>query len=196
MREEAARQPPASKDRLDRVRRKIIELRDLEIETASLEERQKEQSAKILAIKHKELVDLFDEAKITKLGVEASGNLPAYEIEIKPYYHANIPEDTKDKAFAWLQKNGHGDLIKATYTVAFGMGEEKRRKKFEELLVKGKYEFEYKFGVPWNTLTAFVKEQIEHYRKEPPLKLFGATVGRVANLVREKKARQSTKGKK
>jgi hypothetical protein len=191
MREDAKRPPP--KDRLERVRKKIIELRELEVTNLDLAERQKDNNEKIRKIKDKELVDLFDEAGIKSLGVEADGNLPAYEIELKAYYHANIPEEGAAKAFAWLKKHGHGDMIKATYTVSFGMGQEKKQKQFEVLLKKGGYEFEYKFGVPWNTLTAFVKEQIEHYKKEPPLKMLGATVGRVASLVKQKKARESTK---
>lgn len=188
MREDATKPVPASQDRLDKVRAKIIELRALEVHNAGLSEQQKENALKIRAIKEKELVDLFDMAKIHILGVEAEGNLPKYEIEVKPYYHANIPEENEKQAFEWLNKNKHGDMIKSTYTVTFGMGQEKRRKEFEALLKKGKYEYSYKFGVPWNTLTAFVKEQIEKYGKEPPLKMLGATVGRVASLVKEKKS--------
>lgn len=87
-------------------------------------------------------------------------------------------------------------MIKGTYTIQFGMGMEKQRKAFETLLKKNKIEFSYKFGVPWNTLTAFIKEQIEDYHREPPLKLLGATVGRMAFLVKTRKQPSIAKGKK
>jgi hypothetical protein len=196
MRADAATPKPPSKDRLDKARDKIKQLRELELKNAELAETISENSRTIKVIKEKELVDLFDAAEISSLGIEASGNLPAYEVEIKAYYHANIPEENEPKAFAWLTKQGHGDMIKGVYSVAFGMGEEKKRLAFEKILQKGKYQYSYKFGVPWNTLTAFVKEQIEEKKKEPPLKLLGATVGRVASLVKAKKSSgKSTKGK-
>lgn len=184
-----ARAPP-SQDKLVAVKQKIADLRDLEFENASLQDRMTENSEKIREIKEKTLVDMFDEIKITNLGIEADGNLPPYDIEIKPYYHANIPEEGADKAFAWLAKNNHGDMIRGTYTVQFGKGEEKNRKAFEKYLDKSGFSYSYKFGVPWNTLTAFVKEQIEVYKREPPLKLLGATVGRVAALKKQKTERK------
>lgn len=184
---------PPSEDKLVKIRDKISELRDLEFENSSMQERISENSKKIKEIKDKTLVDMFDAVKITNLGIEAEGNLPPYDIEIKPYYHANIPPENEEKAFAWLAKNKHGDMIKGTYTVAFGRGEETKRKKFEAFLEKSGYDYSYKFGVPWNTLTAFVKEQIETYKREPPLKLLGATVGRVATLKKIKAERKKGK---
>lgn len=197
MRADAATPKPPSKDRLDRARDKIKQLRELELKNAALAEQQADNARTIKAIKEKELVDLFDAAEISRLGIDADGNMPAYDVEIKAYYHANIPKENEPKAFAWLTKQGHGDMIKGTYTIAFGMGEEKKRLAFEKILQKGKYQFSYKFGVPWNTLTAFVKEQIEEKKKEPPLKLLGATVGRVASLVKAKKSssKSNSKGK-
>lgn len=184
---------PPSDDKLVKIREKISELRDLEFENASLSERMKENSSKIKEIKDKTLVDMFDEVKITNLGIEADGNLPPYDIEIRPYYHANIPEENEEKAFEWLTKNKHGDMIRGTYTVSFGRGEEAKRKKFEAFLDKSGFDYSYKFGVPWNTLTAFVKEQIEVYKREPPLKLLGATVGRVAALKKIRAERKKGK---
>ena len=184
---------PPSDDKLTKIRKKIAELRVYEFENTSLQERMAENSKKIKEIKDKTLVDMFDAVKITNLGIEADGNLPPYDIEIKPYYHANIPPENEEKAFDWLAKNKHGDMIKGTYTITFGRGEEKRRIAFEKFLDKGAYDYSYKFGVPWNTLTAFVKEQIETYKREPPLKLLGATVGRVAALKKIKAERKKGK---
>jgi hypothetical protein len=187
MREDAAR--PPSEDRLVKIRTKIAELRDLEVQSASTQERLTELNTKINNMKFRELVDVFDEAGVTKLAIGAEGNLPPYEIEIKPFYKANInslPPEEQPKAFAWLQKHKAGDLIKSTYTVSFGMGDDKRRKAFVALLKKGKFQYDFEFGVQWNTLTAFVKEQVKA-KKDIPLKTLGATVGRMASLVKPKK---------
>lgn len=172
---------------LENIRKKIEELRSLTFENVSLKERISQNNERIAALTNKELVDMFDAAKVKNLGVLADGNLPPYEVEIKPYYHANIPEEKAEEAFAWLRKNKHGDMIKGTYTVSMGRGTEGQQKKLLAYMKKEKIPYSYKFGVPWNTLTAFVREQVEKYEVTPPLDLLGATVGRVAQVKKEKK---------
>lgn len=178
---------PVPKDRLEAIRRKVAEMRDLEADTAALSERIAKNGKRLKELRDKEIVDLLDAAKLKGFTVAAEGNSPAYEVEIAPYYHANIPEETAEKAYEWLRKKNHGDIIKAQYTIAFGRGQQKQQKTFETLLRKNKIDFDYKYGVPWNTLTAFVKEQIEERKAALPLKLLGATVGRVAKVVKQKK---------
>lgn len=179
-----------TEDKLDKAKKLVRECRDLETANAEYAEKMKSNSERINVLKTKELVDMFDEVGINHLGLDAEGNMPPYEIEIKPYYHANIKiEDNPDapKAFAYLRKQGEGDMIKTTYTVAFGMGEAKKQKAFESLLKKAKVEYDAKFGVPWNTLTAWLKRQVEVEKKTPPLQLLGATVGRRADVKKSKK---------
>lgn len=188
MSEDAERAPP--RDRLEKIKRSVVEMRDLEMRNAELEEQRQRNSERLRQLRDKEVVDLLDEAGLRGFTVAAEGNMPQYEIEITPYYHAVIPEDTADEAYEWLRKRGHGDLIKAAYTVEFGRGQEKQQAAFEKLLNAKKIAFSYKFGVPWNTLTAFVREQIEVRKAALPLKLLGATVGRVAKVVKQKKERK------
>ncbi len=179
----------APEDKLDRVRDKVRECRDLELENERMAATMKENSDKINRMKQQELVDLFDEVGVTSIGLEPEGNLPAYEIEVRPYYHANInmTEPSAPKALEYLRKRGDGDMIKSTYTVSFGMGEEKRQKSFEDLLKKNKIDYDSKFGVPWNTLTAWLRRMVEVEKKTPPLALLGATVGRRADVKKPKK---------
>lgn len=183
--------PEASPDQLSEIRKKAASLRDLTHQKAQLEEDLKITSAAINLIQHKELPDLMAEAQIDNLGLEASGNYPAYDLVTQPFYHANIGVDNPDadKAYAWLIKHGHGDLIKHEYTVTFTRGEEKAAKAFEKLLATNKIEYDHGMGVPWNTLTAFVREQTEK-GVAMPLALFNATIGRIARLKirKEKKA--------
>jgi hypothetical protein len=82
--------------------------------------------------------------------------------------------------------------VKRTYTIVFGKGEEKRATAFEAALKKLKVDYGSAFGVPWNSLTAFVREQTERFDRLPPpeqtndkrlpLDLLGATVGRVVTI--------------
>jgi hypothetical protein len=178
---------PVPQDRLEKIRIKVVEMRDLELQTASLNERITKNNQRLKELRDKEIVDLLDQAKLKGFTVAQEGNIPPYEVEVAPYYHANIPEETATAAYEWLKKKGHGDIIKATYTVSFGLGEDKKKKAFEALLKKNKVEYTFKFGVPWNTLTAFVKEQVEEKKAALPLKLLGATVGRVAKVIKQKK---------
>ena len=187
-----SQQAPA--DKLEEVKNLVRELRKEEIDLKDLEERVSLSKERINQLKHKTIVDKMDEIGINKIGIDAEGNLPRYDIETGPYYHANIAEgweeERKAAAYTWLEKNKHGDLIKATYSIQFGRGEAKLRKAFESLLKKSKTEYAVKLGVPWNTLTSFVKEQIEVKKVTPPLEVLGATVGRVAKVVNQKKERK------
>jgi hypothetical protein len=187
MKQDAER--PVPQDRLEAIRKKVVEMRDIEAENASLSERMDKNGKRLRELRDKEIVDLLDAARLKGFTVAADGNSPAYEVEVAPYYHANIPEETAEQAYEWLRKKNHGDIIKAQYTIEFGRGQDKAQKSFEALLNKSKIPFTYKYGVPWNTLTAFVREQIEERKATLPLKLLGATVGRVAKVVKQKKGK-------
>jgi hypothetical protein len=50
------------------------------------------------------------------------------------------------------------------------------------VLEKAGFEFENKRAMPWNTLTSFVKEQVEVKQKTPNLEVIGATVGKIVKL--------------
>lgn len=176
-----------SEDKLDKVRAEISKLRSLEFEATSLRERQSEIAESVQQITWRTLVDLFDDAGINKLGIDADGNLPPYEVELGEHYKASIPEEKADAAFAHLTKTGHADLIKTTFTIAFGLKESKAAERFARSLDKAGVPYSAKRGVPWNTLTAWFR--VEHKKKPLPAKvmeLLGATVGRVAKVVKQK----------
>ncbi len=181
---------PVSEDKLERVRDEIKKLRELEFENAGMSERIKQNSEKIQTLKNKTLVDLFDNVGITNLGIAPDGNLPQYDIVLDDYFHANIPAENQERAYKWMKDTGNEDLIKTSFTIEFGLGEDKDAVKFEKLLDKNSIAYSKKQGVPWNTLTAFVKEQFKVKKKPLTAKvlgMLGATVGRVAKVVKEKK---------
>lgn len=191
MREDGAKPPP--KDKLDRIQAKIRELRLLEQERIELGEKLADKGRRVFEIQTKELVDLMDAAKVDNVGIPEEGNLPAFNMEIGWNYKANIgtPDEPKVpdfmKAIDYL-KSKEPDMVKTTYTVDFGLGEEKKRKIFESLLKKNKIDYSSSFGVPWNTLTSWVKGQLEA-KKSVPLKMLGATVERTARLIKPKATR-------
>ncbi len=179
-----------SQDKLDRARAEVERLRDLEIDHAALTERLAFVKDQIRQIKERSLVDIFDEAGIGSLGLPSSGNLPPYEVELADYYHANIPDDRRDEAFNYLRKAGQADLIKTTFTVEFGLREAKAAERFARSLDKAGIGYGSKCGVPWNTLTAWFRD--EHKRKAIPAKtreFLGATVGRVVKVVKQKQVK-------
>lgn len=180
------------KDKLDKVRALAREARDVDQEIADLEERVEHKRERANQIKTKELVDLMTQVGITSLDLARDGNVPPYELELKPYYHANIGEKMTDEqratAFAYLEKQRAGDLIKTVVTVALGRGDRKAAKKVEAALRKLKVDFQVTLGVPWNTLTAWLKEQVEERRTTPRLDLIGGTVGKVVKMKPKKES--------
>lgn len=187
---------PAPQDKLDKLRAKIREVREIEMQRKDLVERNAALGTRLYEIQTKELVDLFDAAKVDNVGIPEEGNLPAYNMEIGTIVKANIGtfDDPKvddfGKSIEYIKKLEPA-MIKTTYVVGFGLGEDKRRKEFEKLLKTNKYDYSSSFGVPWNTLTAWVKEALEDKKLKSTLnlKLLGATVERTAKLIKPKATR-------
>lgn len=172
---------PPSADKLDRVRRAAAQLRELYEEKETLEEHLGAIQAKITSMETKELVDVLTEAKMPSFDLEAEGNQPAVHFEKKPFYSARIPDDRQAEAFAWLEAEGHADLIKTEFKVNFGMGEYDLSQKLDELLTKMKFPFAKKTGVLPQSLTAWVKREVEK-NHVVPADLLGVFVGEVVKV--------------
>jgi hypothetical protein len=181
---------PTPSDALGKIRDAARRLRDLEAEIVDLTERTTEKKAEVSQLKQKELVDLMNEAGVDNIGLPAEGNMPAYDAKAGAYYHANIgadwPPEKRDAAFAWLEEHGHGDLLKAVVTVAFGRRELEQARTLENTLRDMGLSPNLSMSVPWATLTAWLKEQVERRHAQPPLELLGATVGQIVKLTPRK----------
>lgn len=178
--------PVAGGDKLDAVRGLARRLRDLEREAQDLDDRKKAVDRAIAELQFAELPDAFDAAHMDAYTLRAEGNSPAYEAEIKPYYRANIaadwPDEKRRAAFYLLDSRGAGDLVRAVVSVTFGKRELERARSLEtELRVMG-LEPEVKMTVPWATLTAWLREEVEVRKSVPPLDVIGGTVGRRVTL--------------
>jgi hypothetical protein len=181
----------APEDKLEQIRNKVRELRELELEKAQLADKLKTVNIAINDVLWTKLPQIMDESGVPSVEIAADGNKPPYVVRVSDHYKANIPDETAPEAFELLRKMKSEDLIKTTFTVSFGLREAKATAAFEKLLQKSGVEYGKKQGVPWNTLTSWFR--VEH-KKKPlsarAMALIGASVGRVAEVVNQKKERK------
>lgn len=193
----ASRRPETGEDQLKVIRSKASELRGLQMRAQDLTDSLAEVNKGINRLKADELPVLMTAAGLVTLTLEASGNLPELEFSLRPYYKANIsaewPQERQNAAFDWLEENGHGDLIKTVVIIELGRGEIKLLKALSKALLKIKGitpdQVMVRKAVPWNSLTGWLKEQIEKYKRRPPLDVLGATVGQVVDVKQTKKGK-------
>jgi hypothetical protein len=152
---------------LTALRKKAIELRDSYLAKAELEEKVKQIQSRITNIERKELTDMFAEAKVSSVTVEADGNHPGFVAERGTVYTAKIPDDKRMEAFQWFETQGHGDLVKSTINIVFGMQEHERRLEVMKILSDNGVEFWADESVHHMTLKAFVKREMQAGRIVP-----------------------------
>lgn len=158
---------------------------DRELERLEKEVEKTKQRRHVLATK--EMPDYMQNIGQDRIGLPEFG----VDLIVDDFFHAVIqaewPPEKREAAFKWLEDNGHGDLIKTIVTIAFPrralpaarwLIDKVKSLKHKSFTVP---EPSVEMTVPWNTLTAFVKEQ---YKKGValPLDTLGATVGRVVKV--------------
>jgi hypothetical protein len=188
---EAATTETVTKDKLDRLRAACATARDLELEIQDLDGQLRSKKRDLLNLRYKALPDLFMEARIMRLDLDASGNMPAYEAKMADHYHANIStawaEERQQEAFDWLEDQGQGDLIKRTIEIDFGRDEYNwfgQVMKALNRLPNLTGRIKIRRYVPWNTLTAWLKEKYQSDEElgDNELRKLGAVVGKVVNI--------------
>lgn len=176
---DAEKEAPAPEDMLKRIQFFGEKQKKLTKTIAELENQLSITKEQLRRVQEQDLPEAMDAVGMTKFSME-----DGTEIKVKPFYAASIPEDRKEEAFDWLKENEFDGMIKAEVKVSFGKGEFEVAKAFMEF-IRGFNEKaidpEYKENVHWQTLRAFVKEQIEG-GKPLPLDMFGVFVGRKADL--------------
>lgn len=87
-------------------------------------------------------------------------------IVLEDFVVAGIKKTDREKAYAWLEKAGKGDLIKHVLTISFGKGDDAWARKFMADLAKRKkpLNVERKDDVNYQTLNAFVREEFANLR--------------------------------
>lgn len=186
---EAAETP--SDEELKEVRRLAQQYADLEDEIAELG---RQLAAKQLALKGIREGSL--PLALTTIGMKRFELIGGGEVELKTMVAASITEARKPEAHAWLEKNGHGGMIKHEIKIMFGKDEDAWAKKFLADLAKRKkpLRFERKDAVNPQTLGAFVRKTIADAtarglspEKVLPLDLLGVFQMRYAEVVRPKR---------
>lgn len=104
-------------------------------------------------------------------------------VQMDEIVRASIKEENRPKAHAWLNDNGHGNLIKRSFNIEFNKDEEAWAAKFQRDLEQRKkpVRVKRKDAVHSGTLTSFVKEMLAE-GKEIPQELLGVFRQRVAKL--------------
>lgn len=176
---DAAVEDKAPEDKLEKIRFFGEKQRTLQKTIADLENQLTLTKEAMRRIMEQDLPEAMDEVNMTTFTLD-----DGTKITVKAFYAASIPPDRKEEAFEWLKEHDFDGMIKADVSVSFGKGEFEIAQSFLEF-IRGFNEKaidpEYKESVHWQTLRAFVKEQIEG-GKPLPLDMFGVFVGRKADL--------------
>src|ERR1700740_2342154 len=108
------------------------------------------------ALEEKELPDA-----VVELGVKRLDLADGSQVTVGTEYYATIPKANLSAALDWLRAAGYADLIKSSYAVTFGKGEDERANQFGKMLAAEHLPNSFTVGVHPQTLRSFVKEQIE-----------------------------------
>lgn len=149
---------------------------ELEEEIGALETEQKILKKRLRTILEKEIPSLMEDA-----GCEDFTTTSGLKITLKDVVRAAIPVSSRPEAYAWLQENGHGAIIKRTVAVGFAVDEESDAAQLEKILRSQYTNVRQEQKVEPSTLRAFVREQLEE-GGELPLDLFGVFVQRCAKI--------------
>jgi hypothetical protein len=141
----------------------------LEKEIAKALEAIKKLNARYIAIQQEALPLAMAEAGLKKFTLDSGES-----IEIKEDFTVGIPAARRPEAFAWLEEQGYGGLIKTEVAVEFGKGELAKAQALAAKLLKEKYATTHiSRDVHWQTLKAFINESVRETRPVP-MDLFGA----------------------
>jgi hypothetical protein len=157
-----------------------LEQKQAELKVARLEEELKAAKEELRVIAEDRLPQLMDDAKQTTLTTT-----DGIQIEVKTTVRGSIPKTNPGPALEWLEKNGHGNLIKRSFDIVFGKDDEAWAKKFQSDLDKRKKKLNYKIerGVHASTLQAFVRNQLEEGAIDSDaMKVLGVFEQRVSSI--------------
>jgi hypothetical protein len=170
---------------LETVRAKAREARALEAQIEDYEERISQCKIALIKIKMTDLPDLMSAIGIDNIGINAEGNMPAFDAKLKPFYQASIPakatEEERSKAFAYLENNNAADLIKTVVTVSFSKEQRAEVAGFVEK-IPASLECEVKASVHAATLVKWLRETVEKTKSIPDLEPINGFVGRTVEL--------------
>ena len=134
------------------------------------EEELKEMKRQERSISEETIPSLMDEMGVQEIKTDAG-----FKVRTQPYYSGKIIEEHEDKAFEWLELNGHGGVIKGEAILPFSREE---RDEMLRLLDELDWGYKLKLGVHHSTLRALFRTLVEDEGTVPPPDLFNLFMGR------------------
>lgn len=135
-----------------------------------------------------QIPELMESAQLKKT-LSNSGKTVELATDVK----ANISEENKEAAFAWLRSNNEEAIIKNIIEIKLGRGQDNIAGEIMSY-VKETWgvEAERKESVHWQTLVAWLRRKLEDGADLPvePVNLFGLFVQRIAKISGLKKVRK------
>lgn len=168
----------------DNMKKALIDAADkqekLEVELAKLQEEMEKKSSALKELAENTIPQIMDGLK----GVIDLGD--GRTIEIAEKIRASIAGEKAAPAVAWLDENGHGNIVKRQFIIEFSRDDEAWAKKFEADLKKRKKPLNVmrKQSVHPQTLEAFVREQLGT-GVELPIATFGIYRQRISKIKHE-----------
>ena len=171
---------------LGRLAKLVFEQQTLEREIERHEDEIKKLKERLEIVITKTIPEIFRELHMTSMGLDDGS-----ELIVEKMIRASLSEERKAPACAWLRENNQDDLIKSEVKILFGRGEDSAKLKVIESLLEiaPGANWSQNETVPWNTLTAFVKEQME-LGAELPKDLLGIFVQDIAKIKMAPKPRK------
>lgn len=122
------------------------------------------------------------------IGLESFTLSSGESVSLEPVINAKLPDakeswDQRKKAFKWLRDNNHDGIIKSFLSFRFDRGSDSEKKWLMDTLKAANFKVkpEEKDDVHWQTLRAFVKEQLAA-GTNVPRDLFGIFIGTRAKV--------------
>ncbi len=165
---------PADLHKLAELAKSMFEAED---EVAKADKALKEKKAALRAIAERDIPELME-----KCGVTEFATTTGLKLKIKRLLRASIAKANLTKAVAWLDKHGHGGLVKRRVFLDFTRDQEDDAKALRADLAKRGFEnVETTHTVHSGTLSAWVKERRANGEAVPE-KLLGVSEHSVAKL--------------
>lgn len=132
------------------------ELRNSEKNVADLEEMLKKAKAVSRELAERQLPDAMTELGLSELKLSDGSKLT-----IKDIVQASVPKGRLSEALDYLEVVGAGSLIKGEVTVEFSKGQKEAAEGLVEQLDKQGYQPAFAFSIHPQTLSAWVREQLQ-----------------------------------
>lgn len=168
---------PASAGELTAIRDLAAKLYTAKRKIVAFEEAIEKEKFAVKMLEERDLPTAMSAVGMKKFSLDGG-----FEVSIEDVVAGSLTKERTAEGHAWLEKNGHGSIVKHTITVFFGKDEDAWAKKFLADLAKRKkpLRFERKDAVAPQTLGKFVREMVELEKagelpptKKIPRDLFG-----------------------